>query len=70
MQKPFLDGVSHLTDDVASVLPAADSLEQYLLELIASVSDQEDGSNPYEQQLVPYQVQNVFKSLDGLTVSA
>ncbi|KAG2313752.1 hypothetical protein Bca52824_025309 [Brassica carinata] len=29
--KPFLDGTEHLTEDVVSVFPAADSLEQYLL---------------------------------------
>lgn len=55
VQKPFLDGVSHLSEDVASVLPAADSLEQYLLDLIGTVSE-EGEDNVYEQQLVRYQV--------------
>ncbi|KAG6556604.1 hypothetical protein Mapa_001545 [Marchantia paleacea] len=60
--KPFLDGVSHLSDDVASVLPAADSLEQYLLDLIGTVSE-EGEDNVYEQQLVRYQVEVVSGTL-------
>lgn len=56
MQKPFLDGVSQLTDDVASVLPAADILEQFLKELVTSVTDDEDGRRVFEQQMTPYQV--------------
>ncbi|KAG5227730.1 protein unc [Salix suchowensis] len=32
--KPFLDGTEHLTEDVVSVFPAADSLEQYIMALI------------------------------------
>ena len=58
LQKPFLDEVSQLTDDVASVLPAADSLEQYLMELIASVTDDEDARRVFEQQMTPYQVRS------------
>eukprot|EP00897_Mesotaenium_endlicherianum_P006868 jgi/Mesen1/6209/ME000320S05407 len=34
-QRPFLEGVTVLTDDVEQVLPAADSLDQYLLTLAA-----------------------------------
>ncbi|BBN07882.1 hypothetical protein MPTK1_4g07000 [Marchantia polymorpha subsp. ruderalis] len=60
--KPFLDGVSHLSEDVASVLPAADSLEQYLLDLIGTVSE-EGEDNVYEQQLVRYQVEVVSGTL-------
>ncbi|KAJ7533708.1 hypothetical protein O6H91_13G060800 [Diphasiastrum complanatum] len=61
--KPFLDGVSQLTDDVASVLPAADSLEQYLMSLVAPVEDGDSGSNIYKQQMVPYQVEVVSGTL-------
>ncbi|KAG0604223.1 hypothetical protein M758_10G154400 [Ceratodon purpureus] len=57
--KPFLDEVSQLTDDVTSVLPAADSLEQFLMELIASVTDDEDSRRVFEQQMTPYQVEVV-----------
>lgn len=56
LQKPFLDEVSQLTDDVSSVLPAADSLEQYLMELIASVTDDEDARRVFDNQMTPYQV--------------
>lgn len=57
--KPFLDEVSQLTDDVSSVLPAADSLEQFLMELIKSVTDDDDARRDFEQQLTPYQVEVV-----------
>ncbi|KAH9315987.1 hypothetical protein KI387_024614, partial [Taxus chinensis] len=61
--KPFLDGVSHLTEDVASVLPAADSLEQYLLELISTVCKDVDAANHYKQQMPPYQVESISGTL-------
>jgi len=61
--KPFLDGVSQLTDDVASVLPAADILEQFLKELVTSVTDDEDGRRVFEQQMTPYQVEVVSGTL-------
>jgi hypothetical protein len=53
--KPFLDGAEHLTEDAVSVFPAADSLEQYLLELMTSVCG-EDTSGPYFKKLIPYEV--------------
>lgn len=40
-QKPFLDGAEHLTEDVVSVFPAADSLEQYIIALITSACEEE-----------------------------
>ncbi|XP_024542200.1 uncharacterized protein LOC9647607 [Selaginella moellendorffii] len=58
--KPFLDGVSHLTDDVASVLPAADSLDRYLTELVGAV---DDGNNVYRQQMTFYEVENLSATL-------
>lgn len=61
LQKPFLDEVSQLTDDVSSVLPAADSLEQFLMELIKSVTDDDDARRDFEQQLTPYQVSTCWK---------
>lgn len=63
LQKPFLDEVSQLTDDVSSVLPAADSLEQYLMELIASVTDDEDARRVFEQQMTPYQVRITLQGM-------
>lgn len=54
-QKPFLDGAEHLTEDVVSVFPAADSLEQYIISLIASVCEEETAAI-YCKKLTPYQV--------------
>ncbi|TKY68354.1 DUF810 protein [Spatholobus suberectus] len=39
--KPFLDGAEHLTEDVISVFPAAESLEQFIMALITSVCHEE-----------------------------
>ncbi|KAI5083096.1 hypothetical protein GOP47_0002839 [Adiantum capillus-veneris] len=60
--KPFLDGVSVLTDDVASVLPAADNLEQYLMSLIMSAGTERD-TNFYKEQLKPFQVEEISGTL-------
>ncbi|KAH7421986.1 hypothetical protein KP509_13G084700 [Ceratopteris richardii] len=60
--KPFLDGVSVLTDDVASVLPAADSLEQYLMGLVMSASTEKDVIF-YKEQLKAFQVEEVSSTL-------
>lgn len=59
MQKPFLDGTEHLTEDVVSVFPAADSLEQYLLELMTSVCG-DDTDGPYFRKLIPYEVRLAY----------
>ncbi|QCD85658.1 Mammalian uncoordinated homology 13 [Vigna unguiculata] len=40
--KPFLDGAEHLTEDVISVFPAAESLEQFIMTLITSVCHEEN----------------------------
>lgn len=60
--KPFLDGVSVLTDDVASVLPAADSLEQYLMGLVMSANSERD-TNYYKEQMKPFQVEEISGTL-------
>eukprot|EP00249_Psilotum_nudum_P007988 c20960_g1_i1 orf=699-4043(-) len=60
---PFLDGVSLLTDDVTSVLPAADSLEQCLMNLVASVSDDNEEINQYKEQMTGYQVEVLSSTL-------
>ncbi|KAG7549819.1 Munc13 homology 1 [Arabidopsis thaliana x Arabidopsis arenosa] len=60
--KPFLDGAEHLTEDAVSVFPAADSLEQYLLELMTSVCG-EDTSGPYFRKLIPYEVESLSGTL-------
>lgn len=54
--RPFLDGVSQFSDDVASVLPAADNLEVYLLDVVSRAA--EDGkTNSYMQHLELYHVE-------------
>eukprot|EP01018_Ginkgo_biloba_P033708 Gb_29552 [translate_table: standard] len=54
--KPFLDKISDLTDEVESVLSAADTLEEYLRGLVLSVSRE---GNICQQHLVPYQLEVV-----------
>lgn len=61
--KPFLDGVSHLTEDVASVLTAAESLDQYLLKLVSSVCQDGQVYDNYKQQMMPYQVETISGTL-------
>jgi hypothetical protein len=63
-QQPFLDGVSQLTDDVTSVLPAADSLEQLLKDLVTSATEDEAVKHTFEQQMVAYQVISSIKKMD------
>lgn len=41
-QKPFLDSAEHLSEDVISVFPAAESLEQFIMALITSVCHEEN----------------------------
>lgn len=59
--KPFVQEISNLTDDVTAVLPAADSLEEYLRQLVLTVSD--EGSNSYKQEMVPFEVEVVSSNL-------
>lgn len=54
-QKPFLGVAEHLTEDVISVFPAADNLEQYIMELIMSNCGEET-ADIYCRKLAPYQV--------------
>ncbi|XP_044480644.1 protein unc-13 homolog isoform X2 [Mangifera indica] len=60
--KPFLNGAEHLTEDVASVFPAADSLEQYIISLITSACG-EDTAAVYHRKLVPYQIESISGTL-------
>ncbi|KAG9454920.1 hypothetical protein H6P81_007824 [Aristolochia fimbriata] len=61
--KPFLDRAHHLTEDVVQVLPAADSLEQYVMAVIASVCNEETIGDHYREKLIPYKVENVSGTL-------
>ncbi|KAF5446018.1 hypothetical protein F2P56_031682 [Juglans regia] len=60
--KPFLDGAEHLTEDVISVFPAADSLEQYILALIMS-SCEEETAEVYCRKLIPYEIESISGTL-------
>lgn len=60
--KPFLDHAEHLTEDVASVFPAADSLEQYIKSLISSTCGDEN-ADFYNKKLIPYQIESISGTL-------
>ncbi|KAF9595039.1 hypothetical protein IFM89_036057 [Coptis chinensis] len=61
--KPFLDAVEHLTEDVVSVFPAADSLEQYVMALITSACEEEIVNEYCRRKLTPYQVESISGTL-------
>ncbi|XWS57034.1 hypothetical protein CRYUN_Cryun09bG0137000 [Craigia yunnanensis] len=56
--KPFVDGAEHLTEDVVSVFPAADNLEQYILDLIKSACES-DNVEIHFRKLNPYEIESV-----------
>ncbi|XP_058104836.1 protein unc-13 homolog isoform X2 [Magnolia sinica] len=56
--KPFLDGVSLLSEDVRLVLPAADMLDQNLTQIFRSACG-EDMNPLFSKDLKPYQVGEV-----------
>ncbi|KAB2083863.1 hypothetical protein ES319_A05G296200v1 [Gossypium barbadense] len=56
--KPFVDSAEHLTEDVVSVFPAADNLEQYILYLIKSACEGENVEIHF-RKLNPYQIESV-----------
>lgn len=60
--KPFTDGAEHLTEDIASVFPAADSLEQYMISLITSTCEEETAA-VYCRKLMPYQIESISGTL-------
>ncbi|KAL3537703.1 hypothetical protein ACH5RR_001069 [Cinchona calisaya] len=60
--KPFLDSVEHLTEDVVAVFPAADSLEQYVIEVIVSSCNEETGET-YCRKLNLYKIETVSGTL-------
>ncbi|KHG28626.1 Error-prone DNA polymerase 2 [Gossypium arboreum] len=57
-RKPFVDSAEHLTEDVVSVFPAADNLEQYILDLIKSACEGENVEIHF-RKLNPYQIESV-----------
>ncbi|XP_077232896.1 plant/protein (DUF810) [Tasmannia lanceolata] len=61
--KPFLDSAEHLTEDVVSVFPAADTLEKYVIEVITSVCEEETKEDYCRTKLTLYQVETVSGTL-------
>uniref|UniRef100_A0A453BB29 MHD1 domain-containing protein n=1 Tax=Aegilops tauschii subsp. strangulata TaxID=200361 RepID=A0A453BB29_AEGTS len=55
---PFLEHAEHLTEDVVSVFPAADSLEQYIMSVMASVVGDDGLDSLCRQKLVPYEIES------------
>lgn len=55
LQKPFLNSVEQLTEDVVMVFPAADSFEEYVMDLISS-SGGGGESEVSLKKLAPYKV--------------
>ncbi|KAL8061867.1 hypothetical protein ABFX02_02G110600 [Erythranthe guttata] len=60
--KPFLDSAEHLTEDVVSVFPAADSLEQNLISVITSTCE-EGSADSYLKKLNLYKIEIVSGTL-------
>ncbi|KAK4414285.1 protein unc-13 [Sesamum alatum] len=60
--KPFVDSAEHLTEDVVSVFPAADSLEQNLVAVITSTC-QEGAAEAYLKKLNLYKIETISGTL-------
>ncbi|AQK85045.1 hypothetical protein ZEAMMB73_Zm00001d037867 [Zea mays] len=56
--RPFLEHAEHLTEDVVSVFPAADALEQYVMSVMASVTGDDGLDSLCRHKLVPYQIES------------
>ncbi|PIA35780.1 hypothetical protein AQUCO_03500267v1 [Aquilegia coerulea] len=61
--KPFLDGVTCLSDEVRSVLPAADMLDWKLAQLYYSASSENKLHPPLRKDLDHYQIGEVCKPI-------
>ncbi|KAK4476660.1 hypothetical protein RD792_015820 [Penstemon davidsonii] len=60
--KPFLETVEHLTEDVVSVFPAADSLEKNLIAVIMSTCE-EGTAEAYLKKLNLYKIETISGTL-------
>ncbi|PSS09914.1 Transcription elongation factor like, partial [Actinidia chinensis var. chinensis] len=60
--KSFVSGAEHLTEDVVSVFPAADGLEQYVMSLIISVCE-EATAEAYFRKLTLYKIETTSGTL-------
>ncbi|KQK15101.1 uncharacterized protein LOC100836004 isoform X1 [Brachypodium distachyon] len=56
--RPFLEHAEHLTEDVVSVFPAADALEQYIMSVMASVVGEDGLDSICRQKLATYQIES------------
>ncbi|KAK3132926.1 hypothetical protein QOZ80_6AG0529650 [Eleusine coracana subsp. coracana] len=56
--RPFLEHSEHLTEDVVSVFPAADSLEQCIMSTMSSVVGDDGLDSICRQKLSQYQIEN------------
>lgn len=56
--RPFLEHAEHLTEDVVSVFPAADSLEQYIMSVMASIVGEDGLDSICRQKLAPYEIES------------
>ncbi|KAJ0105138.1 hypothetical protein Patl1_18704 [Pistacia atlantica] len=61
--KPFLNGVSSLSEDVKLVLPAADVLDHYLTQLYTSAFEENRSHHPIRKELDHYQIGEVCKPI-------
>ncbi|XP_019055877.1 PREDICTED: uncharacterized protein LOC104612733 isoform X2 [Nelumbo nucifera] len=57
--KPFLDGVSLLTEDVRSVLPAANMLDNLLTQLCYVASGEDKFNSPFTKDMKHYQIDEI-----------
>ncbi|CAN6167673.1 unnamed protein product [Urochloa humidicola] len=56
--RPFLEHAEHLTEDVVSVFPVADALEQYIMSVMASVVGDDGLDSICRQKIAPYQIES------------
>ncbi|XP_008791229.2 protein unc-13 homolog [Phoenix dactylifera] len=61
--RPFVDHAEHLTEDVVSVFPAAESLEQYIISVIGSALGDDDVEEYCRKRLTLYQVEDISGTL-------
>ena len=55
--------MSHFSEDVTSVLPAVDILEQCLIDLVYSVDEEDELTACYKQGMSPYQIEAISAPL-------
>ncbi|XP_019185195.1 PREDICTED: uncharacterized protein LOC109180165 [Ipomoea nil] len=60
--KPFLDSAEHLSEDIVAVFPAADSLEQYIIEIIVQTCE-EGAADAYCRKLNLYKIETISSTL-------